>query len=227
MALRLRPAEIMESFAEQTLSSFPVIVTSTAFAGLVVSSEIAWHMNLALGSVSMIPGVTGQFILRELGTAIPGLLLVSKVGASMAAEVGTMKITEQIDALKLLGISPVQYLVIPRWLGSIASSLCLTMVSIAVTLSCALLAACMSYGFGWLEYLNALRHFAEARDLLSAAIKALLFGCSTPLIACYFGFRCRGGADGVGQCTTQAVVTGTLAVIFIDFLVTFLFASVL
>ena len=80
---------------------------------MVVTNEIAYHMDLALHTVSMIPGFTGQFILRELGIAIPALLLVAKVGAAITAEVGSMKVTEQIDALKLLGIDPISYLVFP------------------------------------------------------------------------------------------------------------------
>ena len=107
---------------------------STAFAGLVVTNEIAWHMDRALHTVAMIPGFTGQFILRELGIAIPALLLVAKVGASITAEVGSMKVTEQIDALKLLGIDPINYLVFPRFIASIFSGACLVLIAAGVTL---------------------------------------------------------------------------------------------
>src|SRR5262245_33158284 len=96
--------EIVDHLSTMAFGSLPIIVISTVFAGIVVSGEMACHMNLALSSYEMVPGVTGQLIFRELGIIIPSLLLVAKVGASTTAEVSTMKITDQIDALKLLKI---------------------------------------------------------------------------------------------------------------------------
>src|SRR5205807_4351364 len=130
----------------------PVIAVSTGFAGLLVTHEIAYHMDMALHTVQMIPGFTGQFILRELGIAIPALLLVSKVGAAITAEVSSMKVTEQIDALKLLGIDPVRYLVFPRFVASVVSTTCLTVISIFVTLGSAIAMAVIRYHFSWMEY---------------------------------------------------------------------------
>src|SRR5690606_10774405 len=111
VTFKWRVREIITAIVHIGVESLPIIMVSTAFAGLVVTTQIAWHMDAALHTVTMIPGFTGQFILRELGIAIPALLLVSKVGAAMTAEIGTMKITEQIDALKLLRIDPIHYLV--------------------------------------------------------------------------------------------------------------------
>ena len=99
-----RHKEFMASMETIGLGSLPVITLATGFTGLVMTSEIAWHMDFALSNVSMIPGFTGQFVLRELGIAVPALLIVSKVGASMTAELASMRITEQLDAFKLLKI---------------------------------------------------------------------------------------------------------------------------
>jgi phospholipid/cholesterol/gamma-HCH transport system permease protein len=203
------------------MGSLPIIVFSTAFAGLVVTTEIAWHMDDALHTITMVPGFTGQFIIRELGIAIPALLLVAKVGASITAEVGSMKVTEQIDALRLLKIDPVEYLVFPRWIGSMIAVSCLVFLSIFVTLSTAILVAVTRYGFGFQEYLNALRPFLETSDLAGALFKGVVFGSIIPVVGCTFGFRCQGGAEGVGEATTQSVVTSTVLVIFWDFLLTF------
>jgi len=218
--------EILHSIVQMGVGSLPIITLSTAFAGLVVTNEIAWHMNEALHTVTMIPGFTGQFILRELGIAIPALLLVAKVGAATTAEVGSMKVTEQIDALKLLGIDPISYLVFPKFIACIFSIICLTFFSIAVTLVCAVSVAVVRYNFAVQEYLNALRHFVGMKDLLCALVKGGVYGALIPIIACAYGFRCKGGAEGVGTATTNAVVTSTIAVIVFDFIITYAFTLV-
>jgi phospholipid/cholesterol/gamma-HCH transport system permease protein len=198
-------------------------VVCTAFAGLVTTNEIAWHMDQALHTLSMIPGFTGQFILRELGIAIPALLMVAKVGASITAEVGTMKITDQIDALKLLGIDPIGYLVFPRLVASMFANACLTLIASGVTLCFAIAIAVGRYHFSVLEYLNALQHFITYKDMALALVKGLVFGAVIPIISCAYGFRCRGGAEGVGTATTNSVVTSTVAIIVLDFILTFFF----
>jgi phospholipid/cholesterol/gamma-HCH transport system permease protein len=221
-----RREEIFQAIVSSGIGSLPIVVVSTAFAGIVITNEIAWHMDTALHTVAMIPGFTGQFILRELGIAIPALLLVSKVGAATTAEIGSMKVTEQIDALKLLGIDPISYLVFPRFIASMISSACLTLIAIAVTLVCAIGMAVLRYNFSILEYLNALRHFIGMKDIFLALIKGTVFGAVIPVIACSYGLHCKGGAEGVGTATTDSVVTATISVILLDFILTYLFTSV-
>jgi phospholipid/cholesterol/gamma-HCH transport system permease protein len=220
----LRVKETMGFIYSMGVGSLPIIVFATAFAGIVVTGEIAFHMDLALHTIEMVPGFSGQFVFREVGIAIPALLLVSKVGASTTAEVGSMKVTEQIDALKLLKIDPVEYLVGPRLLASLVVFPCLTLLAILVTMTCAIVVAVGGYGFSLMEYLNALSKFISAADLVCAVTKALAFGAVIPVVSCYYGFHCRGGAEGVGAATTNSVVTSTLAVIVIDFLLSFAFA---
>ncbi len=215
--------QILEQIASQGVGSVPIVVIATAFAGLVVTMEIAFHMDHALHTTSMIPGFTVQFILRELGIVVPALLLVSKAGATMTAELGGMKVTEQLEAIQLMGIDPVRLLVFPRWMAGIFSTLALTLLAMAVTLGGATLMAVLRFHFSVPEYLNTLRHFVGMGDLVTGAVKALAFGAVTPLISCAYGFRCRGGSDGVGQATTRAVVSGTIAVIVLDFVLTYLF----
>jgi len=218
-----RKHEILSAIYQSGVGSLPIVTLSTAFAGIVVTQQIAWHMSTALSDVSMIPGFTGQFIFRELGIAIPALLLVSKVGASITAEVGTMKVTEQIDALKLLQIDPIDYLVFPRFIASIISSACLTLFAVSVTLACSIAVAVIGYNFNTLEFLNALRHFIGPIDIVCALVKGVTFGSLIPIISCAYGFKCRGGAEGVGSATTHSVVTATIAIILLDFLLTYLF----
>lgn len=222
-----RRHEIAISVVHIGIGSMPIITIATAFAGLVVTNEIAWHMREALGTISMIPGFTAQFILRELGIAIPALLLTAKVGASITAEVGTMKVTEQIDALRLLGIDPVDYLVFPRFVASVFATACLTLFAVAVTMGCAISVAIVRYNFSILEYLNAVRHFIGLADIVCALVKGMVFGGIIPIISCAYGFRCKPGAEGVGTATTNAVVASTIAIILLDFVLTYLFSLVL
>ncbi|MEK6578398.1 MAG: ABC transporter permease [Bdellovibrionota bacterium] len=219
--------EILKACVSIGIGSLPVITIATAFAGMVVTTEMAWHMDQALHTVSMVPGFTGQFIFRELGIAVPALLLVAKVGASITAEVGSMKVTEQIDALKLLRIDPVNYLVFPRFIAAVISGACLTIVASAVTLAFAMLIAITRFNFSVMEYVNALRHFITYRDLICAVVKGMIFGGVIPLISCAYAFRCEGGAEGVGTATTNSVVASTITVITLDFVLTYIFTWIL
>lgn len=220
-----RKKEIIEQVAEIGWGSLPIITLATGFSGLVMTSEIAWHMDFALSNVSMIPGFTGQFVLRELGIAIPALLIVSKVGASLTAELASMKITEQLDALTLLKIKVLEYHIFPRWIGTIFATIALTTLSIAITLGFAIMTAVTKYGFNTLEYINTLKQFINMTDVVCAITKATVFGALIPVISCAYGMRCSGGAQGVGQSTTDSVVTSTLAVLVADFIITGLFSA--
>ncbi len=218
--------EIMGAIVQIGVGSLPLVALTTVFAGLIVTNEIAWHMDKALHTVEMIPGFTAQFVIRELGIAIPAILLVSKVGASITAEVSTMKVTEQIEALELLGIDPVRYLVVPRFVASIVSGACLTLITIGITLAFAIAVAVLQYNFSLLEYINALRHFVGFKDLAGALVKGMVYGAVIPVISCAYAFECKGGADGVGTATTDAVVAETATIITLDFALTYLFTTV-
>lgn len=222
-----RQKEVLQAIVQIGLGSLPIISIATGFTGLVMTSEIAWHMDFALSNVSMIPGFTGQFVLRELGIAIPALLIVSKVGASLTAELASMKITEQLDAFKLLRMDVVSYHIFPRWVACILSTLCLTLISIAITLFIAMTTAVVKYHFNYPEYLNTLSQFINFTDLLCAMTKAITFGTVIPVIACAYGLNTKPGAQGVGQATTDAVVGATLAVITLDFILTAIFSAMI
>ena len=219
--------EISDHLYAMAIGSLPIIIIATVFAGIVVTGEIAHHMDLALNTLQMIPGVSGQFIFRELGIIIPSLLLVAKVGASTTAEVATMKITDQIDALKLLKIDPIEYLVYPRFVANIISTCCLTLIAIFVTLTFAIIYAVTSYGFTPTEYLTNLTPFSSLTDLLCALVKGVVFGGVMPIISCCYGFRCEGGAEGVGLATTNSVVLSTVVIIVLDFCITYLFSLII
>ena len=222
-----RTEQVAAAIENIGIGSLPIISIATGFTGLVMTSEIAWHMDFALSNVSMIPGFTGQFVLRELGIAVPAMLIVSKVGASMTAELASMKITEQLDAFKLLKIDVISYHIYPRWIACILSTICLTLISITITLLIAMFTAVTKYHFNSQEYMNTLAQFISSMDLVCAITKAAIFGMVIPPISCAYALRCEGGSQGVGQATTDAVVTATLAVITLDFLLTAFFSALL
>ncbi|MCX7977563.1 MAG: ABC transporter permease [Bdellovibrionaceae bacterium] len=172
----------------------------------------------------MVPGFAALLILRELGAVVTALLLTSRVGAGFAAEVGTMKITEQIDALRMLGIDPINYLVVPRLIACVVGT---AILSIIANMTCLLLAMVVS---DWLlsyspaMFMASMRVFVSFQDIIFATIKAAVFGAVIPLVACHMGFSCRSGADGVGRATTNAVVISSVFIIILDFVMTYGFS---
>lgn len=165
-----------------------------------------------------------MLIFKELGAVVTALLLTSRVGAGMTAEVGSMKITEQIDALKMLGIDPIHYLVVPRWLATIIGATLLTVIANMVCLYCAFLVSQAYLGFTEGTFITNLTRFVKFSDLFQSCVKGASFGTVIPLMSCYWGFRCQSGAEGVGTATTNSVVASSVAIIMIDFILSFMFS---
>jgi len=223
-----RPPFRWKLFCEQihfaTTTSLPVICFCVSFAAMVTIIEAAFHMQLVLHNISMVPGFAALLILRELGVVISALLIVSRVGAGMAAEVGSMQITEQVDALKMLGIDPVQYLVVPRFLACMLGGIAISVISNVVCLSGAMLVASAKLGMTTGEFWMGMSRFVKFQDFVFAMIKGGVFGAIIPLICCYFGFRCKAGAEGVGLATTNSVVSSSITIIVVDFILSWLFS---
>ncbi len=222
---RFRWREFLVAVDEIGAKSVPLIVVATSAAGVVLCDEIAWHLDRSLHTVQMIPGFTGQMLLNEIGVVVPAFLLLSRAGAAMTAEIGSMKVTEQLDALALLRIDRVALLVVPRLFAFIVSSVMLTLLACAASLIAAIGLAIFKFHFNPLEYLNGLRSLVGPRELGVLVLKSVAFGAAVPVICCTHGFRCRPGAQGVGEATTQAVIHSTLAVILLDFVITFFFSK--
>jgi phospholipid/cholesterol/gamma-HCH transport system permease protein len=216
--------ETIEQFHFVANGSLIIIVFCVSFAAMVTIMESSFHMKLVIQSDSMVPGFAAMLILRELGVVVTALLLTSRVGAGIAAEIGTMKVTEQIDALKMLGIKPARYLVIPRFIACIFGAVALTIVANMACLFSAIVVSQISLGFTPSQFLGAMKRFVHFQDFIFAMIKAGTFGAVIPLISCYFGFRCEAGAEGVGRATTNSVVVGSIAIIGLDFVLSYIFS---
>lgn len=204
--------------------SLPIVILCVSFAAVVTILEASFHMKLVIQNDSMVPGFAALLILRELGAVVTALLLTSRVGAGFAAEVGIMKVTEQIDALRMLGIDPIRFLVVPRFVACVVGMMLLTIVANMTCLAGAMVVSQNHLGFSPSMFVSAMRVFVSFKDLPLAALKGACFGAVIPLISCYFGFRCTAGAEGVGRATTNSVVVASVLIIVLDFVLSYAFS---
>ncbi|KYG70775.1 organic solvent ABC transporter permease [Bdellovibrio bacteriovorus] len=204
--------------------SLIIILFCVSFAAIVTILESSFHMKLVIQNDSMVPGFAALLILRELGAILTALLLTSRVGAGYASEVGSMQITEQVDAFKMLGIDPVNYLVVPRFLACVLGCMMLTIIANMTCIFSAIIVSQQYLGYTPSMFLASMDRFVQFQDLVFAAIKGACFGGVIPIVACYFGFRCQQGAEGVGRATTNTVVVASIAIIVIDFILSYTFS---
>ncbi len=220
----IRTQDIAKQLYFVANQSVLIIVFCVAFAAVVTVIEASFHMKLVIQNDSMVPGFAALLILRELGAVVTALLLTSRVGAGLAAEVGSMQITEQIDALKMLGIDPVRLLVVPRFIACVVGGIVLTLIANLVCLYCAMLVSTMKLGYTPSMFIASMNVFVKFQDLIFASIKGAAFGAVIPLISCFCGFRCKSGAEGVGLATTNSVVASSVTIIFLDFVLGYIFS---
>lgn len=216
--------DIVKQIHFMAVESAPVVLFCLCFAAIVTIIEASFHMKLVIQNDSLVPGFAALLIMRELSAVVTALLVTSRVGAGLAAEIGSMKITEQIDALKMLGIDPHRFLVNPRFIAGIISGVLLTLVANAVCIYGALLVCQIKLGYTAGGFLVSMRAFVKFQDVFFVMIKGACFGAVIPLLSCFFGFRCQAGAEGVGQATTNSVVATSIAIIVIDFILSFIFS---
>lgn len=226
-ALFERPFRIRE-FAQQLYfvgnQSLPIILFCVTFAAVVTILESSFHMKMVIQNDSLVPGFAAMLILRELGAVVTALLLTSRVGAGYASEVGTMQITEQVDALRMLGINPLQFIVAPRLLACIVAGVILTVFANLTCLFAAMLVSESYLGFPTSLFLSSMRRFVQFQDFYFAMVKGACFGAIIPMVSCYYGFKCEQGAEGVGRATTKAVVASSILIIGTDFILSYLFS---
>ncbi len=220
----LRFKDTLVQFEFVAWQSLPVVLFCVSFAAAVTIMESSFHMKLIVQNDALVPGFASLLILRELGVVVTSLLLTSRVGAGLAAEVGSMQVTEQIDALRMLGIDPIRFLVIPRLLACIAGGFTLSLIANIACLYCAMIITDSKLGYSAGAFLTGMRAFVGYRDLIFAMIKGATFGAVIPLVSCFFGFRCKSGAEGVGLATTNSVVVASVSIIVLDFVLTYIFS---
>ena len=199
--------------------SLPVVGLTGFFTGGVLALQIYLGGN-RFGAEAIVPQVVVLGITRELGPVIAGLMIAGRVAAAIAAEIGTMKVTEQIDALTTLATNPVKYLVVPRIVAAVISMPLLTAIADSVGVLGGYVVSVYSLDFNGTSYLKNTVDFAHYEDINSGLIKAAVFGFIVALLGCYNGFNSKGGAQGVGNATTNAVVTSSILILAADYVLT-------
>jgi phospholipid/cholesterol/gamma-HCH transport system permease protein len=174
---------------------------------------------------SAIPNVVVISITRELGPVLAGLMVAGRVGAAMAAEIGTMRVTEQIDALTTLSTNPMNYLVAPRLIAGLLMLPLLVLVADIIGVFGGYLVSIYKLGFNPETYLHNTLDFVQPLDVISGLVKAAVFGFIIALLGCYHGYNSKVGAQGVGQATTSAVVSASILILTFNYIITELFFS--
>jgi len=202
--------------------SLPVVGLTAIFTGAVLALQTYTGFS-RFNAESSIASVVVISITRELGPVLAALMVAGRVGASMAAEIGTMRVTEQIDALTTLSTNPFKYLIAPRLIAGLITLPCLVLVADVIGVFGGYLVSIHKLGFSPHAYLASTFEFLEYKDVISGLVKAAVFGFLIALMGCYHGYNSRGGAQGVGQATTNAVVSADILILCFNYAITELF----
>ncbi len=218
MVARLpRKGTLLPNFYQIGVLSLPVVALTGTFIGmvLVVQSYVQFrnlHLEAKLGAV------INMSLIRELGPVLAATMLAGRVGSAMAAELGTMRVTEQIDALVAMGANPIHYLVVPRFLGCLLLIPALTIMADFMGVVGAMFYAVELLGIDYHHYLENSQNFVTNFDLFAGVFKSLFFGAAIAMIGCYRGFNCDPGAEGVGRAATAAFVYSFVMILLLDLL---------
>ena len=197
--------------------SIPIVILTSFFTGMVSSVQAGYQMESSLTPKWIIRSLVGETMLLELAPVITSLVLAGKIGATIAAELGTMRVTEQIDALESLSLDPIAYLVLPRMLAALVMFPVLTIIANIFGISGGIIAAMTSLDLDPYLFLKGLKTWFKPWDAWYGIIKGLSFGLAITSISCYFGFYTKGGAAGVGKATTSSVVSSCIAIMILDY----------
>jgi phospholipid/cholesterol/gamma-HCH transport system permease protein len=204
--------------------SLPVVAMTAVFTGMVLALQSYTGFS-RFSAQSAVANLVVLSMTRELGPVLAGLMVAGRVGAAMAAELGTMRVTDQIDALTTLSTSPMKYLVAPRLLaGTIALPLLVVIADILGVMG-GFIVSVLKLGFNQNVYLTNTINFVQSDDVISGLVKAGVFGFIIALMGCYQGYNSRGGAQGVGAATTAAVVSASILILASDYVLTEMFFS--
>jgi phospholipid/cholesterol/gamma-HCH transport system permease protein len=213
------PAQIFQQMLVIGWFSLPVVGLTALFTGSALAQQI-FIGGSRFNAASTVPAVTVIGVVRELGPVLGGLMVAGRVASAMAAELGTMRVTEQIDALVTLRTDPFRWLVVPRLLAAVLVMPILVLVSNALGVMGGWLLATQRLGFNSAQYLATTVRYLEADDVVSSLVKAAVFGFFIALMGCYHGYHSGGGAAGVGRATTNAVVSSFILILLSNLIIT-------
>lgn len=208
---------IMEQVAYVSYRS----LTTVAFAGIFVGAILSLQFNLMLqkyDASALLGGLSVSALVREVGPLIISFLLAGKIGAFTAAELGTMRVTEQIDAVQCLGTDPVQYLIVPRFIGIVVSSILLLVIGLVISVGGAMFVGQVFCGVNPLQFAQSMDRFIGPWTIASGLFKSAVYGSIVACVACYKGYTASGGARGVGKAVTAAAVFTNFYIVIANYL---------
>jgi phospholipid/cholesterol/gamma-HCH transport system permease protein len=208
--------QVFDQMSAVGVGSLPLTLIVALFTGAVAGVQAAYQLE-GLVPLRYLGSVIMSSVFIELGPVLTGLVVGGRVGASIAAEIGTMKVTEQIDALEILSIDPIRYLVMPRLLAAVIMLPMLVIFADAIALFGGYIVATLSFDQSSHTYTTALKQFFQLKDLTSGLMKAGIFGVVIAMMGCHYGLQTTGGAEGVGQATTRAVVASCVLILISDY----------
>lgn len=212
---------IFNQMLEIGVKSIPLVLFVGVFAGAVASVQTAYQLKGYISN-NFLGAATSVAVFIELGPVLTALVIAGRVGASVAAEIGTMKVTEQIDALQALAIDPIRYLAMPRILSGFIMIPVLTIFADLIAILGAYAVAYINLDLPAVIYFGSVKDFFSILNVMSGLVKAFFFGGTTTLIGCYVGFATTGGAEGVGKATIRAFVISSALILLNDYLISVL-----
>ena len=198
------------------VDSLPLVIIIAIFTGAVAAWQAAYQLK-GLAPISFLGTATSRAIITELGPVLTGIIIAGRVGASIAAELGSMKVTEQIDALETMGISRIRYLAMPRFLASIIMLPVLIVFANTIAILGAYIVSNFFLNVSYAVFFDSVQRFFTMNDFVFGMLKGMIFGGVTSLLGCHIGFRTEGGAEGVGASTIRSFVVSSAAILILDY----------
>lgn len=198
------------------VDSLPLVMIISIFTGAVSAWQAAYQLK-GLAPLSFLGAGTSRAIMTELAPVLTGIVIAGRIGASIAAELGTMKVTEQIDALESMAISPVRYLAMPRVVATILMMPVIVVFANVIAIFGAFIVSNSSLGVSFAVFFQSVKRYFLMRDFINGMIKGTFFGGFTSLLGCHIGFRTEGGAEGVGKATIRSFVISAALILILDY----------
>ncbi len=220
--LRLRST--VEHFVEYGVRSLPIVGMICLLIGVIMAMQSAYTLE-KWGASILIANLVGISALRELAPLMTAILITGRSGSAITAEIGTMKVAEEIDALTVMGLNPTKYLVVPKFLAMVLAVPCVTILAMFIMIFGGFITSVFVVGVDAQAYFDQTASALELKDLLSGVVKSLFFALVICWVGVYRGFQVEGGAEGVGRQTTSSVVTSIFLIIVVDLIWTALFFS--
>jgi phospholipid/cholesterol/gamma-HCH transport system permease protein len=211
---RREPGEVLRQMEQVGNRSLLFVAVTLGFIGMVLVFQTCLQVNRVTGDLSQVGAEFVKILVHEFGPTLTAMMLATRVGAGIAAEVGSMVVTEQVDALRMCGVEPIEYLIVPRFLASLVMTAVLTVMGVAVALT-------LGAATAWLSFHVNPRIFVDVShvrpgDLATGIMKVFAYGAAIPVVSGFSGLSARGGSEGVGWATTRAVIASSFVVITLD-----------